>query len=88
MNNLDKERAATQLRTIADSLTKGEVSGFVCGVGKPDGKLEVITHFDAESYNQVCDCCGKKFQKDDFEVEVAESILKNNGLHPYPDSSS
>jgi hypothetical protein len=54
MNNFNKEKAATELRVIADKLTRGEVSGFVCGIGKPGGKFELVSNFDADSYGQTC----------------------------------
>ena len=76
MNEFNKEKAATELRVIADKLTRGEVSGFVCGIGKPGGKFELISHFDAKSYNQVCDCCGKRIEKDDFAYEIGSAICK------------
>ena len=80
MNDFDKEKAATELRVIADKLTRGEVSGFVCGIGKPDGKFELISHFDAESYDQTCSCCGNRIEKSDFECEVGSAILEKNGV--------
>jgi hypothetical protein len=76
MNDFDKEKAATELRVIADKLIGGEVIGFVCGIGKPGGKFELISHFDAERYNKVCDCCGKRIEKDDFVYEVGSAICK------------
>ena len=76
MNEFNKEKAATELRVIADKLTRGEVSGFVCGIGKLGGKVELICHFDAESYNQVCGCCGKRIETDDFVYEVGSAICE------------
>ena len=76
MNEFNKEKAATELRVIADRLTRGEVSGFVCGIGKSGGRFELISYFDAESYNQMCDCCGKRIEKDDFVYEVGGAICK------------
>ena len=76
MKDFDKKKAATELRVIADKLTRREVSGFVCGIGKPGGKVELFCHFDAESYNQVCGCCGKRIEIDDFVYEVGSAICK------------
>jgi len=75
MNEFDKEKAATELREIADMWTRGEVSGFVCGIGKPDGEIGIISHFDAENYNQVCSCCGDRFEKIDFINEIGNAIM-------------
>jgi len=84
MNDFDKEKAATELRMIADKLTRGEVSGFVCGIGKPGGEVELISHFDAKSYNQVCGCCGKRIEENDFVYEIGSTICKAMG----PDASA
>ena len=80
MNEFDKEKAATELRLIADKLTRGEVSGFVCGIGKSDGRFELISHFDAESYDQTCSYCGNRIDKSDLHIESQLQLLRNRNL--------
>jgi hypothetical protein len=81
MNEFNKEKAASEFRVIADKLTRGEVSGFVCGIGKPGGKFELVSHFDAESYDQTCSYCGNRIDKSDVHIESQLQLLSNRNLN-------